>query len=103
MGDLESVKWIPSCRGKKICSKENHARCECGRRALFRSRGKKGNHRLHSDKRHHLCANCYKRHSDAQAALSVFPARPAHPPRARGPHTAGTSFRNPRSRIACSL
>jgi hypothetical protein len=64
----------PGCRNNKRCyGRENLARCECGRRALFRSLGKKGNRRLHSDSRHSLCANCYKRLADAcTGRLNIF-------------------------------
>lgn len=33
---------------------------KCKRPALFRSHGKKGNRRLHSDKEHDLCQRCWR-------------------------------------------
>lgn len=38
----------------------------CGRAALFRSRGKKGNRRVHADKNHDLCQRCFRDLLNAQ-------------------------------------
>ena len=54
------------------------ARCECGRRAIFRIASyKPGNKNLHSDKNHDLCRRCYTatynavRAADAKRAPSI--------------------------------
>lgn len=45
---------------------------KCSRPALFRSRGKKGNRRLHGDKKHDLCQRCYR---DQQNSTRRKPAK----------------------------